>query len=127
MSQDPKSVKIDDAPEELYYGITAFWPEEEWDNAARVSLLESGWSAFAQNKTTDADHPCGTPLGEVRGVPVTAEWSIGWFQINACNLPPDWTPEHLYNTRHNCGTAHQLWSERGWQPWLISARELGLA
>jgi hypothetical protein len=119
--------RIDDAPPELSEWIKEFWPSTEWDNAASISLLESGWSAFAVADTRDASHPCGSVL-HVRpdGITVTAEYSIGWFQINACTLPLDWTAENLYNTRHNCGTAHALWTERGWQPWYFSAKALGL-
>ena len=119
--------RIDDAPPELAESIREFWPPEEWDNAASIALLESGWSAFAVADTRDDSHPCGSVL-YVRpdGVTVTAEYSLGWFQINACNLPPDWTPGNLYNTRHNCGTAHKMWSERAWSPWYFSAKSLGL-
>lgn len=115
-----------EAPEELQKAIAEFFPSDEWDNAAAVSHLESGWSAFAENNSTDADHPCGSYLRTQEGVPVSAERSIGWFQINACNLPSDWTPEHLFNTRHNVGTAHDMWARRGWGPWYFSAKRLGL-
>jgi hypothetical protein len=98
----------------------------EWENAVNISLLESGWSAFAENNTTDDAHPCGSVLRVQDGITVTAERSIGWFQINACNLPANWNPNHLFNTRHNVGTAHDMWSKRGWEPWLFSARQLGL-
>lgn len=117
---------IGEPPAELVSAVQEFFPESEWDHAYRVSLLESGWSAFAENNSTDASHPCGSFLRTQNGVRVTAERSIGWFQINACNLPPDWTPEHLFNTRHNVGTAHEMWSRRGWQPWFFSATTLGL-
>lgn len=115
-----------DAPEELQSYVSAFWPPGEWDNAVRIAYLESGWSAFAERDTRDPEHPCGARLDPINGVPVSAEWSIGWFQINACDLPPDWRPEHLFNTRHNCGTAHEYWSKRGWSPWFFSAQKLGL-
>lgn len=118
---------ITEAPQELADAIREFWPPEEWDNAASVSLLESGWNAFAMADTTEEGRiPCGTTIGTHNGVRITAERSIGWFQINACNLPPDWKWFHLFNTRHNCGTAHDMWSHRGWQPWYFSAQELGL-
>jgi hypothetical protein len=118
--------KIWDAPAELKIAIQEFWPESEWDNAASIAELESGWNFDAQHDTTDANHPCGTPLGVIDQVQVTAENSIGYFQINACNLPPGWNPAHLFNARHNAGTAHDLWSKRGWSPWYFSARSLGL-
>lgn|SRR5215216_4694994 len=117
---------IDECPEELRLAIVKFFPMDQWDNAAAVSRLESGWSAFAELDSRDADHPCGSFLRMMNGVRVTAEWSIGWFQINACNLPPDWDPRHLFNTEHNVGTAHDMFSRRGWSPWYFSATKLGL-
>ena len=117
---------IDDAPDELAAAIREFFPPDQWDNAASVSQLESGWNAFALADTTDAAHPCGAYLGERDGVRVTAERSVGWFQINGCNLPENWNWHHLYNTRHNVGTAHDMWARRGWQPWYFSATQLGL-
>lgn len=118
-------VTINDAPQEIADPIREFWPESEWDNAAGISQLESGWQWDAENNTVDVEHPCGTVLEVRDGVTVTAEHSIGYFQINACNFP-DWNPAHFFNARQNAGTAHALWSERGWQPWLFSARTLGL-
>jgi hypothetical protein len=117
---------IDQAPVELADAVREFFPPEEWDNAVSIAQLESGWSAFAQLDTRDQLHPCNAVLRTQGGVMVTAEWSIGWFQINACNLPIAWSPAHLFNTRHNVGTAHDLWARRGWQPWMFSARSLGL-
>jgi hypothetical protein len=127
LATDDERRTIADAPSELQDAIREFFPDQQWDNAASIARLESGWSAFAVADTRDADHPCGARLTTRDGQLVTAEWSIGWFQINACNLPADWKPEHLFNTRHNVGTAHDLWSRRGWSPWLFSARRLGLA
>jgi len=116
---------IVDAPLELQDAVKEFWPESEWDHAVSIAFLESGWSAFAEVDTTDGNHPCGSVIGKRDEFLVTAEHSIGWFQINVCNFP-GWTPGHLFNTRHNAGTAHMLWSERGWEPWFFSARTLGL-
>lgn len=115
-------------PAELRAGIEEFWPPEEWGNALDVSREESGWDAFALADTTDEAHPCGSDLGRRDGVRVTAERSVGYFQINACNLPPDWEWQRLYNARHNCGTAHMLWEQAGrsWAPWYFSGRKLGL-
>ena len=118
--------KFDDAPGELRDSISEFWPIEEWDNAVSISWLESGWNAFAVQDSRTSSAPCGTVISEVNGVRITAEWSIGWFQINACNIPWNWDPCNLYNTRHNCGTAHAMWAVRGWEPWLFSAQLLGL-
>lgn len=117
---------IIDAPYDLANAIREFWPDSEWDNAASVAFLESGWSAFAVADSRDSEHPCGSILRYVDGVAISAEWSIGYFQINACNLPAGWTPEHLFNGRHNAGTAHAMWVDRGWGPWYFSAKQLGL-
>lgn len=116
---------VADAPVELQVAIQEFWPQEHWDNAAAIAHLESGFNAFALKDSTDAYHPCGSSVGEIDGVPVAAERSVGYFQINSCNFP-DWEWQRLYNARHNAGTAHMLWSERGWSPWFFSARSLGL-
>lgn len=119
--------RFDDAPKELQVSIQEFWPDSEWENAADVAWLESLFNAFALNDTTDGDHPCGTPLGDRGGVPITAERSIGYFQINTCNFR-DWEWPRLYNARHNAGTAHLLWFNAGnsWSPWYFSAKILGL-
>jgi hypothetical protein len=117
---------IDQAPLELAEAIREFWPAEEWDHAASVARLESGWNPFAEADTTQAGNiPCTTVLYTRDGVAVTAEDSIGWFQLNACNFPT-WNRAHFFNSRHNAGTAHMLWSMRGWQPWYFSAKSLGL-
>jgi hypothetical protein len=121
----PKS--IEQAPEELAAPIREFFPEDQWDAAASISWLESSWKWDALADTTDAEHPCGAELPSRSGVGVTAERSIGYFQINSCNFP-DWNPAHLYNVRQNVGTAHALWADAGesWSPWYFSARSLGL-
>lgn len=124
MSQLAKR-SIDEAPVELADAVREFWPATEWDNAVSVAFLESGWNAFAENDTTDDAHPCGALFGTADGIAITAEHSVGWFQINVCNFP-SWQWGRLFNTRHNAGTAHMLWAFRGWEPWLFSARQLGL-
>lgn len=117
--------KIDEAPAEIAYPIREFWPQEEWDNAAAISQLESDWQWNAELDSTSPDAPCGTPIGERGGVVVYAEHSIGYFQINACNFP-DWNPAHFFNARQNAGTAHAIWAEQGWGAWYFSALQLGL-
>lgn len=124
MGSDPHR-SINDAPAELAGPIREFWPESEWDNAASISWLESGWRWDALHDTTSAETPCGTVIGRQDGVLVAAERSIGYFQINACNYP-SWNAAHFYNARQNAGTAHALWAVRGWQPWYFSATLLGL-
>ena len=115
------------APMELQVVVEEFWPEQEWDNALAISRLESGWDAFAVNDTTSPEHPCGSLLHPVGDVDVSAERSVGYFQINSCNFP-DWEWQRLYNARHNAGTAHKLWDDAGqsWKPWFFSATKLGL-
>lgn len=115
-----------DAPGELQAGIAKFFPQSEWEHAANVAYLESGWSAFARADTTDADHPCGSVVSELQGVPIAAERSVGYFQINTCNFPT-WEWQRLYNAEQNAGTAHMLWDNAGgWSPWYFSAKTLGL-
>ena len=119
---------LSDCPAELRAGIQRYWPESEWENAANVSALESGWDAFALNDTSERGRLCGQFLSSRDGVRITAELSVGYFQINACNLPPDWEWARLYNADHNCGTAHMLWENAGesWSPWYFTAKQLGL-
>jgi len=115
---------IDDCPAELAVAIKEFWPVDEWDNAAHIAQLESSWNAFALNDTTDAEHRCGAPLPSIQGIPVVAEHSVGYFQINSCNFP-GWEWARLYNARHNAGTAHMLWEQAGgWSPWAFSSAKL---
>jgi hypothetical protein len=117
---------ISDAPIDLQVAIMEFWPEQEWDHAAQIAELESGFDPFAENDTTRGGAiDCGAIVATRGGVRITAEHSIGYFQINACNFP-GWEWARLFNTRHNAGTAHALWEERGWQPWYFSAVKLGL-
>jgi hypothetical protein len=116
---------IDSAPPELRVAIKELWPEEEWTNAANISFLESTWNAFAVNDSTTDIIACGDYLRTVYGVAITAERSVGYFQINACSFPT-WEWQRLYNARHNAGTAHMLWATRGWSPWYFSALALGL-
>lgn len=115
-----------EAPADLRLAIEEFWPENEWQHAADIAFLESRWDAFAENDSTKGGSvPCGTVIDAWLGVDITAEHSIGYFQINACNWP-NWQWARLFNTRHNAGTAHLLWSTRGWSPWRFSAMQLGL-
>lgn len=117
--------RIEDAPQELQDGILHYFPSTEWNNAASIARLESGWNAFALGDTTSDDTPCGSWLRSVDGVDVFAERSVGYFQINSCNYPT-WEWQRLYNADHNCGTAHMIWMSQGWQAWYFSAKQLGL-
>ena len=114
-----------DAPAELVAAVDEFWPVDQVDNAIAIAELESGFDAFAVADTRDPQHPCGSFIRTIRGVAVFAELSVGYFQINACNFP-DWEWQRFYNARHNAGTAHLLWAQRGWSPWYFSAKKLGL-
>jgi hypothetical protein len=116
---------LESAPLELQDGIREFFPESEWENAANIAWLESGFDAFAVHDSTDSDHPCGSSLGERNGVAITAERSVGYFQVDTCNFP-NWEWQRLYNARHNCGTAHLIWVRQGWAAWYFSAKQLGL-
>jgi hypothetical protein len=115
----------DDAPQELVVAVTEFWPDAEVDNALGIAQLESGWDAFALLDTASKYGGCGIVIGTLQGQTITAERSVGYFQINACSFP-GWEWQRLYNARHNAGTAHMLWSTRGWAPWFFSAKTLGL-
>jgi hypothetical protein len=121
------TVKPSDVPSELWAAITDFWPQEQWLNAANISRLESGFDAFADADTTSGVHPCGAYIGSRGGVPISAEHSVGYFQINVCNYP-DWDWKRLWNAYQNAGTAHALWDSAGqaWSPWFFSASRLGL-
>ena len=127
MTQAPTPLKPQDCPAELWAAITEFWPESEWINAANVARLESAFNAFAIANTVDEQHPCGAYIGERNGVRISAERSVGYFQLNSCNFP-DWEWQRFYNARHNAGTAHLLWADAGgkWSPWYFSATKLGL-
>lgn len=118
-------IKFESAPDELRFWISVFWPESEWDNAASIANLESGLDPFARRDTRDIDHPCGSVIALDGGTIITAELSVGYFQINTCNYA-DVEPERFYNGGLNVETAYGLWQERGWEPWYYSATELGL-
>ena len=117
---------LSDSPAEFQVAVQEFFPESEWENAAGIAGLESGFDAFALNDSVSTDHPCGALLETRDGVEIFAERSVGYFQINSCNFP-QWEWQRLYNARHNVGTAHMLWQQaEGWSPWFFSAKRLGL-
>lgn len=120
-----KGINFDSAPDELRFWISVFWPETEWDNAASIAFLESGLDPFARRDTRDIDHPCGSVIATNGGTDITAELSVGYFQINTCNYPGV-EAERFYNGGLNVETAYNLWLERGWEPWYFSAVALGL-
>lgn len=118
-------IGIRDCPVELRELIKHWWPETEWNNAASVAFLESGLDPFARLDTRTPDSPCGSVVSDDSGVTITAELSIGYFQINTCNYP-DVEPERFYNGALNVAYAFTLWRARAWGPWLFSAEKLGL-
>lgn len=116
---------VDDAPDELAYEIKRY-TDWDWNAAASISYLESGWNWDAEYDTTYGDpSACGRVLEVRNGITVTAEHSISYFMINGCNYT-GWEWAHFFNVHQNVGTAHDLWSKRGWEPWYFSAQELGL-
>lgn len=112
-------------PSDLETAIRAFFPESEWVNALNVAYLESGWNRDACNWSALTHGGCGAPMPTTDGVTITAEFSVGYFQINVCNYI-GWNIGALFRAEDNVGTAHALWDERGWQPWYFSAQRLGL-
>lgn len=117
---------INDAPPELAAAIRQFWDEDQWDNAAGIAFLESGFNAYADRNTTSAAAPCGTNIGNVGGTVIVSEHSVGYFQINVCNFPT-WEWRRLWNAEQNAGTAHMLYAQSSsWAPWYYSAKALGL-
>lgn len=116
---------IDEAPDDLAYEIKRY-DDWDWDEAASISWLESGWRWDELNDTVKTSgRRCGEVIKVIDEIPVTAEISCSYFQLNSCDYPgtPIW---FFFNTKQNVGTAHALWNERGWEPWFFSARELGL-
>jgi hypothetical protein len=115
------------APLELSVGICTHFPAEEWEHAYAVAYEESEWFAFALRDTTTPAAPCGTPIGAIDEVPVVAERSVGYFQINTCNFPEEeW--QRYYNANANTEKAAALWlaAGRSWRPWYFAAVKLGL-
>lgn len=115
------------APDDLSGAIRRYFPESEWRNAAEVSYLESGhWSSRAVRDTRyRAGGRCGVPIGTLDdGTPIVSEWSIGYFQINACAHGGDF--EQWSDADNNVRKAAELWRSSGWRPWFITARTLHL-
>lgn len=112
-------------PDELVALVQRYWPWSEWSNALAISLKESGWDNEAFANTVDDAHPCGAIVGTFRGQPVSAERSVGYFQLNLCNYPSE-VETDLRTPEGNVAEAHALWAARGWQPWYFTALELGL-
>lgn len=121
------TIFLQSAPWELQAVIPEFWPEDEYHNAARVAYMESGFEPFALADTVTTEFPCGATIGYRDGVRITAERSVGYFQINTCNIPgSEW--QRYYNARYNAQAAFALWQAAGgkWTPWYFSALRLSL-
>lgn len=88
------------APEELQDAIATYFPEEEWEKAARVSQCESRWDPYARLVTRLED-------------------SRGYFQINTYSHPG---LGNLYDADINTRAAYNIWARRGWYAdWRICA------
>ena len=89
-------------PKGNYYPlIQKYFPKEQWENANKVMLWESGGNPMAIGRA-----------GE-----------IGLFQIMLFPNRP--SREQLFNPEVNVKYAASLYGWRGWKPW-TSARRLGL-
>lgn len=114
------------APDDLSEYIRQYFPEDEWENAARVSYYESGWRDDAENDTRwRVNGRCGERYWYSDEVGwADTEWSIGYFQINICAHGGDkafWT-----DAENNVKEAADLFDAEGWRPWLVTARRLHL-
>lgn len=89
--------------------IQQYFPQDQWMNAYRVMMGESGGNPGAIGD----DYMI---KGEIRP-------SHGLFQIR--QFPDRPSPEQLRDPEQNVKYAAQMWKSQGWQPWTV-ARELGL-
>lgn len=114
------------APPRLSAAIMAFWPEDLWWDAARVSYYESSWKYNAVNDTRHkAGGQCGVRYWYSDEVGwAQTEYSIGYFQINACVYGYD--QDYWEQPDHNAAKAIQLYNNGGWSHWVVTARRLGL-
>ena len=89
--------------------IQKYFPQEQWQNAQRVMMGESGGRADA----------VGDKL-PIRGVLAP---SYGKFQIRA--LPGRPAPQQLLDPDFNVKYAAEMWKQQGWKPW-SAAKKLGI-
>lgn len=113
-------------PPELRVAIQGFWPEEEWEHAAAISNLESGWRLNArayvtQDQVNDWNrlHP-----DDIRSV----EDSRGPFQVNIYAHPWADAGRLLTDWAYASWAGRVVWLRAGgrWSPWFYSAKKLGL-
>lgn len=83
--------------------IMRYFPQEEWENAFRVAMAESGGNPQAHN-----------PVGED---------SRGFFQINMRAHP---NAGNTFDPEQNVAYAANLWQRQGWNPWTTAVR-MGIA
>lgn len=114
------------APPRLSAAIMAFWPEENWGDAAMVSYGESSWKYNAVNDTRwRGGGECGVRYWYSDEVGwATTEYSVGYFQINIC--AHGFNQDYWEQPDHNVAKAVRLYHESGWSPWTVTARRLGL-
>lgn len=92
---------IASAPSWLQDLIRAHFPQREWDNAARISYAESGWSPNAWANTDIED-------------------SRGLFQINI-RAHPNVAGQNMFDPALNVQYAALLQAAQGWNPWSTKA------
>lgn len=115
------------APDDLSDAIRRYFPESEWQNAARVSWHESShWYRLAERNTLDqAGGLCGVVIGRLpNGDVYYSEQSIGYFQINRCSHGHD--REYWRDADNNVRKAAELWHESRWRPWYETGKLLHL-
>lgn len=113
-------------PPLLNDALQRHWPIELWTDAARVSYYESvGWRRDAALDTRHyAGGRCNVPYVHPQFGDATTEYSIGYFQINSC--AHGGTFEFWTNPDNNVKKAWELFEQRGWHPWTLTARKLNL-
>ena len=89
--------------------IKKYFPEEEWNNAYKVVLGESGGDP--------------TKVGDEYFIGGEMRPSHGLFQIREFEGRP--LPEDLYNPETNVEFAAKLFKDQGWEPWSV-AKDIGL-
>jgi hypothetical protein len=89
--------------------IKKYFPQDQWKNAYKVMLGESGGRADA--------------VGDNYPIKGLLAPSYGLFQIRA--LPGRPAPDQLTDAEFNIKYAADLYKAQGWRPW-TAARKLGL-
>jgi len=89
--------------------IKKYFPQDQWDNAVKVMMGESG----------------GNPAAVGDNYPIAGQTipSYGLFQIRALQGRPD--PSILTNPEENVKYAAEMYKNEGWGPW-TAAQKLGI-